>query len=297
MRLKESIIIILSAIGILAAVILLTSTFFKPISNDEYTVPEDLTELEGYSELEGYTSESMTEEDYTPLATAEPASVTPAPVETTVPTASAVTDGVDTSLFIPDKYPKSEDCGQFLLLKSVDYNGILFFYTKENGNWKLVSMCTATLGKNGVTDDKKEGDGCTPRGEYPLLFVMGESKPITDMRFEKLVSGSIWVDDAESKYYNTLEHVNSRDNDWRSFEKLYERYFRGGTHKHMIYIGYNGDGLTPGTAERGKGSMITLCGKTEGLDPTGGCIDILDTDMTKLLQYLKPEQNPVIIIE
>lgn len=240
---------------------------------------------------------------YEPEPTAVPVALemSPSPAPTSTPAPTPTPELKTASSFYseyetPPCIPNTEGCTQMVYIKPDAGGTSMLYYEFDDSRWNLICICSASIGENGVSKEKKEGDGCTPAGEYPLLFVMAINEPITELNCKKLNSTSVFVTDTKSKYYNTLQDRYVSDGDFDTYELIYETYFKGGTHKNMIYIGYNGDGLTPGSAVAGKGSMITLCGKTESLKPTGGCIDIYDTDMTKLLRYLDAGRNPVIII-
>ena len=43
----------------------------------------------------------------------------------------------------------------------------------EIGNYKTILKVDAFLGRNGITDDKKEGDGKTPLGTFELGLIFG----------------------------------------------------------------------------------------------------------------------------
>ena len=62
-----------------------------------------------------------------------------------------------------------------------------------------------SLGKNGVTSKKIEGDKKTPRGTYslgPLYFRKDRlSKPQTKIRTIQIKKNLGWCDDSNSKYY------------------------------------------------------------------------------------------------
>ena len=55
-----------------------------------------------------------------------------------------------------------------------DCNADISYYKKENGNWELKWTEKGYVGRNGITDNKKEGDGATPSGVFsfdlPLAF-------------------------------------------------------------------------------------------------------------------------------
>ena len=59
----------------------------------------------------------------------------------------------------------------------------------------------------------------------------------------------------------------------------------------------NGDGYSSDNVVKGKGSVITICGRNSTLSPTLGCIDISSGDMSTLLSYLDADKNPHIQIK
>jgi L,D-peptidoglycan transpeptidase YkuD (ErfK/YbiS/YcfS/YnhG family) len=171
----------------------------------------------------------------------------------------------------------------------------LDFYELVDGNWVHRLTTTGRCGVNGTTADKTDGDLCTPEGEFALTFCCGISKPTTSLDFQWIDADSVWVDDADSVYYNTIQS-SSIKGEWDSAEPLYNDYFSNKLYNYCVNIAVNGDGLTRGEAIPGKGSFITLCGKTTTLTETEGCIDIPAEQMLNLLPYLDSNKNPEIII-
>lgn len=190
--------------------------------------------------------------------------------------------------------PSSDDCGQFILAELSGSSATLTYYEKTPVGWEACYSFSGAAGKNGLSSSKSEGDNCTPAGEYDLLFCFGETTPETNLPFIQTNSNSVFVDDSSSPYYNTLQLQNSSS--WSSSEALHSRYFQNGAFSTLIYIAYNGDGQTAGSATAGRGSMVTLCGKSGTLTATGGCIDISTANMTLLLSQLDGAKNPVIVI-
>lgn len=195
---------------------------------------------------------------------------------------------------VPHMQPTDDDCGQFVLAELSGSSAVLTYYEKTPVGWELIYSFDATAGKNGISYSKTEGDNCTPAGEYDLLFYFGETTPVTDFTYIETDSDSVFVDDSASPFYNTLQLDNNGS--WSSCEDLHTRYFGSGQYSNLIYIGYNGDGRTAGSATAGRGSMVTICGKTGTLSATGGCIDIAAYNLSLLLVELDPAENPVIII-
>lgn len=201
------------------------------------------------------------------------------------------TEPVDVA--VPDILPATDGSKQLLLVNTDGSYADLTFYEMQDNNWVEQFTARGRCGANGITQSKRDGDGCTPAGEYELNFCLGLSKPETRLDFEWVDTNTVWVDDAQSDYYNTIQQGSG---DWSSAEYIYDDYFSNKSHNYLINIAANGDGLTPGDADSGKGSGITLCGKNGTLDATYGCIDISSQDMLTLLSYLDSEKNPVIII-
>ncbi len=79
----------------------------------------------------------------------------------------------------------------------------------------------AYLGKNGLTEEKREGDRKTPIGEFDLGIVLG-IHPIEKVKIERtleykqITESMYWVDDPKSKYYNKLIDTTKTEKDWKS---------------------------------------------------------------------------------
>ena len=197
---------------------------------------------------------------------------------------------------LPERVPTAMYCEQFILAKCNGTHTTLVLYEKEGDIWVEKATANGRIGKNGITENKHEGDGCTPAGEFDLTFCCGLSDPGTAMSFQRIDSYSVWVDDVNSRYYNTLQQSDSYYKDWSSAEPMYSSYFKNDRHNYCINIAANGDGIVSDNASPGCGSVITLCGKNDTLTETQGCVDISGDDMLIFLDYLDSAKNPVIII-
>ena len=62
------------------------------------------------------------------------------------------------------------------------------------------------IGKNGITNNKVEGDGCTPSGIYNFTKIYFRADKIKNISFQiessVINSDDGWCDDAKSSYYN-----------------------------------------------------------------------------------------------
>lgn len=210
---------------------------------------------------------------------------------TTIPAGQTVSE----NLAPPEIFPVDDTCQQFIFAYCSDSSVTLTLYERIDNEWTEQMVIQGMCGTNGITYNKTDGDGKTPAGEFDLTFCYGMSKPDTKLDFQWVDANTVWVNDPESQYYNTIQPVVI-DGEWSSAESLYNSYFSSGEHTYCINIAANGDGITVGSAVPGKGSLITICGKTTPLTKTQGCIDISAEDMLALLNILDSSKNPEIII-
>ncbi len=221
---------------------------------------------------------------------------TTAPMVTETETTPVTESETQIPVELPPRVPSDEYCEQFVLAKCDGTFATLTLYEKEGDIWVEKLTANGRVGKNGITQNKHEGDGCTPAGEFDLTFCCGLQAPDTDMNFRFIDSYSVWVDDVDSYYYNTLQASNYDYKDWDSAEPMYNSYFKNNRHNYCINIAANGDGYTSDNANPGCGSVITLCGKNDTLTETQGCVDISGDDMLDFLRILDSDKSPVIII-
>jgi len=158
---------------------------------------------------------------------------------------------------------------------------------------------TAHLGRNGITENKVDGDGCTPAGTFDILFYLGTYQYESRLDFIQVRSGDIWIVDSDSDSYNTLRNENDYG-DWnpREVEYIYNMFANGMTSARIMF-NYNGDGMNAGSADRGGGSAIFIDGTASSGELTRGYGDILITDeeITLLLSYLDSSLNPILIVK
>ncbi|MDR3281342.1 MAG: L,D-transpeptidase family protein [Synergistaceae bacterium] len=154
---------------------------------------------------------------------------------------------------------------------------IIRVYEKTEIGWILKFETKGFFGKSGVRDDKREGDGATPSGVYSFGRAFGVAEdPGARAPYTRASDGDVWVDDPNSRFYNTWQSDNNPDKDWKSAERITkypEQY------KYAIAINYNSENPIPG-----RGSAIFLHCSTGG--PTAGCVSVPEADMIYLLSFI-----------
>lgn len=164
----------------------------------------------------------------------------------------------------------------------------LYTYEKYEEKWqKAFEPMDAVIGLNGLTNDKVEGDKKSPIGVFPLYRCFGrDENPGTKLSYTQFSWESYWVDDVNSKFYNTYQKgpVEQR---WSSAEDLYAI---GEPYKYFIVIEHN-----TANPVAGKGSAIFLhIWKGEG-SYTSGCTAVSEENLMKIIKWLAPSSEPLII--
>ena len=134
------------------------------------------------------------------------------------------------------------------------------------------------LGPAGIVHDKREGDGGTPAGRFPLLFGYyrpDRPRPLPgSVPLQPLRPLSGWCEDPASPRYNRPIRLPARDGTdrmWRE-DQLYD----------LVFV------LDQNFRRRvkGRGSAIFFHLARAGLTPTAGCIAISAGDMRRLAPRL-----------
>ena len=137
------------------------------------------------------------------------------------------------------------------------------------------------LGRGGIIAHKREGDGASPRGEFPLrkLYFRPDRGqiPKTGLDIEAITPDLGWCDDTRSVAYNKpviLPFAASHEKMWRD-DHLYDL---------VIVIGHN-----DAPPRKGFGSAIFLHLAREGFGATEGCVAVRRNDLARLLPRLGPQ--------
>jgi len=161
---------------------------------------------------------------------------------------------------------------------SLEYHGGRLFWPSGSAR--------AAVGRAGVRVDKREGDGATPAGTFPLRFGMWRRDrvglPPLVLPMTPLSERHAWVDDPRDPNYNRLvelpypSHVERL---WRS-DALYDL---------LVVIGYNMNPTRPGA-----GSAIFLHIARPDFAPTEGCVAVTGDALLRLLPALGTDSTLAI---
>ena len=168
----------------------------------------------------------------------------------------------------------------------------------ELRTWKRTAGCwvaaagpyAARLGRNGLSSDRREGDGTTPTGTYPIGRTMygNEANPGVRFRYRRLRCGDWWDEDQSSPTYNRFQHVRcgTKPPFGGASEGMWQQ---PRPYPFLAVIEYNTRPVVPG-----RGSGMFLHAQTGG--PTIGCISLRKDQLRAVLRWLRPGDAPVITI-
>jgi L,D-peptidoglycan transpeptidase YkuD (ErfK/YbiS/YcfS/YnhG family) len=142
------------------------------------------------------------------------------------------------------------------------------------------------LGKGGVRSDKREGDGATPTGAWPMRRLLYRADrvgtPATTLPAAPIAPRDGWCDDPADPAYNRpvpLPYPGRHERLWRE----------DGIYDLLIVLGHNDDPVVPGL-----GSAIFLHIARTDWGPTEGCVALARADLEALLAQARPGDRVVV---
>ncbi len=156
--------------------------------------------------------------------------------------------------------------------------------------WKLaLPPVPVNLGRSGVAPpfEKREGDGRTPSGLFPLRQGFGYRGDFQGrIPYQRVDSQDLWVDDVHSPDYNRWV--------WRGQTQAssYEELLRSDPlYEHALVPGYN-----EAPVVRDLGSAIFIHVEGERRKETSGCISLPEKELVQVMQWLDTAQEPQLLV-
>jgi L,D-peptidoglycan transpeptidase YkuD (ErfK/YbiS/YcfS/YnhG family) len=136
------------------------------------------------------------------------------------------------------------------------------------------------IGSGGIVRDKREGDGGTPAGTWPMREVLFRAdrlpEIVTPLPTRELSPNDGWCDDPYDPAYNRLVALPYRAH----CEQL---WLEDRVYDVIVPLGYNDDPVAPD-----RGSAIFLHVARPDFAPTAGCVALALPDLLALLRELRP---------
>tara|TARA_B100000886_G_scaffold323994_1_gene268265 strand:- start:1421 stop:1909 length:489 start_codon:yes stop_codon:yes gene_type:complete len=140
------------------------------------------------------------------------------------------------------------------------------------------------IGKNGITNNKIEGDFKTPKGKFnlgDLFYKYKKDVKESNLNKKKIKKNMGWCNNINSKNYNKLIKISKNE----KYEKIFRKDYK---YDLMIPIEYNYKKVIPN-----KGSAIFLH-ITKNYKGTAGCIALSKKDFLIMIKILN-KKNQILI--
>jgi L,D-peptidoglycan transpeptidase YkuD (ErfK/YbiS/YcfS/YnhG family) len=142
------------------------------------------------------------------------------------------------------------------------------------------------VGRGGIAEKRREGDGITPLGAWKLRRVFYRADriaaPRTILSATPISPNDAWCDVPGDPHYNRLvllPHATIEERLWRE-DGLYDL---------LAVVGFNDDPVVPD-----KGSAIFLHVARPDYAPTEGCVALARSDLGEALEQLEPRDRLII---
>jgi L,D-peptidoglycan transpeptidase YkuD (ErfK/YbiS/YcfS/YnhG family) len=202
------------------------------------------------------------------------------------------------------------DSRQCVVVRALDWSSTTatlhaFARTSTSGDWKMRgNALPVVLGKSGLgwglglVDARRragprkiEGDNRVPAGIFRLGPAFGYAPAASaswiKLHYISLTKTTEGVDDARSRYYNQLvDRSQVARVDWRSSEQMRRA---DDLYKWGIFVAHNA------AAKPGAGSCIFIHIWKNSSTPTTGCTAMAERDLVRLLRWLDPAAQPVLV--
>ncbi len=142
------------------------------------------------------------------------------------------------------------------------------------------------VGRAGIAEKIREGDGVTPAGIWPLRNVLYRAdrvpRPQTILPTAPIDPDSAWCDVPDDPQYNRLVRL--------PYASLDERLWReDALYDLIVVVGFNDEPAVPG-----KGSAIFLHVARPDYGETEGCVALGLVDLTQALAQLRLDDRLVV---
>lgn len=196
--------------------------------------------------------------------------------------------------------------GEYIMKQREKRNKQIIIDTKENcinlveKDKQIKKLTGVRIGKNGLTDNKEEGDMCTPKGTFKLGFAFGTlSNPSFSYPYYQMNENMYWISDSASPYYNEWVEVTSKKEEnpysymhqvdqitWQEAEHLIDYPIE---YELAMVIEYNMSPKIPN-----KGSAIFF--HVQNKETTSGCVATTKENLLFILEWLEKDEATITIL-
>jgi L,D-peptidoglycan transpeptidase YkuD (ErfK/YbiS/YcfS/YnhG family) len=174
-----------------------------------------------------------------------------------------------------------------------DTQGVVQAWRRVPGGWHRVGPAVpAYLGYDGMTPYPSESRSAVPMGSYTLTQAFGRDEdPGTALPYRQTTPADWWISESGS-LYNTEQHCDSGCGFTQGSPNEH-LYYEVPYYDYAVVIDYNTRN-SPSGVRQGAGSAFFL--HVSAGRPTQGCVAIDRTQLVRIMQWLRPDAQPRILI-
>jgi L,D-peptidoglycan transpeptidase YkuD (ErfK/YbiS/YcfS/YnhG family) len=151
---------------------------------------------------------------------------------------------------------------------------------RDGAAWWGAHRLRCAIGRAGIVEDKREGDGASPAGLWPLREVLFRADRLgtveTALPARPIARDDGWCDDPRDPAYNRQVRL--------PYPAHHERLCRADRlYDIVVPLGYNDNPVVPGA-----GSAIFLHVARSDFAPTEGCVGLALDDLLAVLKGARP---------
>lgn len=210
---------------------------------------------------------------------------------------------------VPDS--RVGDARQVIVVEAPKWSateGTLTAYERSGDSWSVVQPTVrAQLGYGGLVrgDERRQGTGTVPTGVFDILSGFGRKPdPGTELDYVQVDRNDAWT--YNPKVPSTYNVFQTADRSWKSYGGYVEELWNMGMqYDYVAILDYNlpagpistdARGIrrssNPPNTSRGGGIFLHV----DNGNKTAGCIAVKRSVMRDLMEWLDPNEDPVIVI-
>jgi len=209
----------------------------------------------------------------------------------------------------PKQSPITEQTRQLVVVRPANWHSVTGklerFEREKGGEWASAKgAIPVNLGRRGLAwgrgeqseqkagPVKREGDGRSPAGVFPLSLVFGRALVLPEgaagMPYLNVGSTSYCVEDTRSAYYNQI--IDAREHPPSTWQKWSSLRRPDGLFDWAVVVGHNVQ-----EPVRGAGSCVFLHIWRGPKIPTSGCTAMARSELEDLVKWLEPTEKPLLV--
>jgi L,D-peptidoglycan transpeptidase YkuD (ErfK/YbiS/YcfS/YnhG family) len=212
----------------------------------------------------------------------------------------------------PSRLTHLGDARQVVVVSARDWSSshaVLRTWQRDQaGTWQLVGQpVAARVGRNGFVpaDRRRQNSGTSPAGTFAVVSAFGNGPdPGTALGYREVDRSDWWTyDPRDPKTYNVLQPRRVATSAWRtSWAEDLSGY--GAQYRYAAVLGFNlpsavhrspdGQRVSDQPADTRLGGGIFL--HVSGPGATAGCVSVPRSEMRRILQWLDPAEDPVLVM-